>query len=364
MHQEIEIINPLNYPGWDELVLTTKNYSFFHSSAWARVLHESYGYKPLYFTSIVNGRVLALIPVMEIKSLLTGKRAVSLPFTDHCEPIFAATSLRSSEGCETISKHCREEEILVSFLNNLIAYGKKATWKSLELRFGTSLSQQILPSYTCYGHTLDISRKDDEIFSTFRDSTKRNIKKAIKEGVKVGIFHSLKSVREFYRLNCMTRKEHGLPPQPYLFFENVYKHVLSKSKGMVVLASYGDSYIAGAIYFHFGERTIYKYGASCKEYQHLRANNLVMWEAIKWYLQNGYKSFCFGRTETENDGLLQFKRGWGTEEWTLNYYKYDIKNEIFVSGTPNLSGVHNKIFYNMPISLLKITGSLLYKHIG
>ena len=38
-------------------------------------------------------------------------------------------------------------------------------------------------------------------------------------------------------------------------------------KGFVILASHQDKVIAGAIYFHFGEKVIYKYGASNKCYQ-------------------------------------------------------------------------------------------------
>src|SRR3990172_8371413 len=95
---QLKVINPLDYPEWDKLLLSTRDYSFFHSSAWARVLHESYGYRPLYFTSIDNGILLSVIPIMEINSIFTGKRAVSLPFTDYCEPIITAMSLRASQG--------------------------------------------------------------------------------------------------------------------------------------------------------------------------------------------------------------------------------------------------------------------------
>src|SRR3990172_9478108 len=197
---QLKVINPLDNPEWDNLVLSTQDYSFFHSSAWARVLNESYGYRPLYFALIDDGRLLTSIPCMEIKSIITGKRAVCLPFTDYCEPVFPPALDKEGEGLENP---------LPAILNALISYGKKAEWKSLELRFGVSQLQQISPSYTYYGHTLDISGKEDEIYSTFRHSTKRNIKKAIKEGVKIRILNSLDSISEFYRLNCITRKEHA-----------------------------------------------------------------------------------------------------------------------------------------------------------
>ena len=53
----LEIVDPLEIPDWDALVLATGKASFFHSSAWARILYESYGYKPLYFASFKGGNL-------------------------------------------------------------------------------------------------------------------------------------------------------------------------------------------------------------------------------------------------------------------------------------------------------------------
>ena len=261
-------------------------------------------------------------------------------------------------------------------MNFIIEYGEKAGWKYLEFRGDYNIipyfltrnlqpeTWNIIPYITYLGHTLNLSDKEDQIFSSFRDSTKRNIKKANKEGVKVKIFHSWESVKEFYRLNSITRKEHGLPPQPFSFFKKIYDHIILKNLGMVVLASLDQKNVAGAIYLHFGKKAVYKYGASDKRFQNLRANNLVMWEAIKWYSQNAYKSLCFGRTEPENQGLIQFKSGWGTTEQPIHYYRYDLRKEAFVSAASKVTGFHNKIFKNLPIPILNKIGALLYKHVG
>lgn len=318
---------------------------------------------------------------------MTGKRGVSLPFTDYCELII------------------NDKDSFQAALDRLIEYGKKARWKSIELRTGNSLPNEISPSSFYYGHILELSKdktfmlqqatgnienpsmvalprgapsispplvkggkgglsNEKKIFSSFRDSTKRNIKKAIGAGVKVKILSSLESVKEFYRLNCITRRDHGIPPQPYSFFKNIYEHIIAKNFGIVVLASFQNSIFAGAVYFHLGDKALFKYGASEKKYQHLRANNLVMWEAIKYYCQDGYKSLNFGRTEPENKGLLQFKSGWGAKEHVINYYKYDFKKRAFVQNSSRVTGFHNKIFKNMPIPVLNVVGSILYKHMG
>jgi lipid II:glycine glycyltransferase (peptidoglycan interpeptide bridge formation enzyme) len=293
-----------------------------------------------------NGKLQALVPVMQVNSFLTGKRGVSIPFTDYSDAII-------NNG--------------ISFKNlfdQLTQYGENHGWKSFELRGGQSLPLLSETSSTYSRHILNLSENEDEIFSGFKASTRRNIKRAIKKGGKVEVCRTLDSIQEFHRLNCMTRKRHGLPPQPFHFFQKVYEHIISQKLGFVVLASYEKTFVAGAVFFHFGENAFFKYGASDKNFHYLRPNNLIMWEAIKWFSKNGYKSICFGRTEPENKGLRRFKAGWGAKEGEEKYYKYDLKKGSFVSGSSRVSGFHNKIFRNMPLPILKKVGSILYKHVG
>lgn len=343
---DLQILNPLDIPNWDDLVLATGQASFFHSSAWARVLHESYGYKPIYFCSFENGKLSSLMPVMQVNSWITGKRGVSLPFTDYCEPILQE-NLSSPE-----------------LLDDIIRSGRQRGWKYFELRGnGLQLSDtQVSSSYLL--HTLDLEREADKIFRTFRKGTKSAIKKAEKEDIEIRICNSEESIIEFYKLNCITRKSHGLPPQPRGFFKNVYRHILKSGLGIVILALYRGEPIAGAVFFHFGEKAMYKYGASKREYQDLRANNLIVWRAIKYYLEKGCNKFCFGRTERENEGLRTFKNGWGAEETVLEYYKYDMKRKAFQREDTAMNGLTNKVFAHTPIGILRLLGRLLYRHVG
>jgi hypothetical protein len=346
MNTPIEIVNPITFPNWDELLLSTPGYSFFHTSTWARVLSESYGFAPLYFTIIENGRLRTLVPVMEVKSILTGKRGVSLPFTDYCEPIID------------------NEFSFQEMLDNILTYGKQKGWKYLELRGGGHLLSGVQPCANYLWHTLDLKRSSDAIFRTFRKGTKSAIKKAEKEPFEIRVGRSEDSIIEFYRLNCVTRKYHGLPPQPQSFFRATYRHILKQGLGMVILASYRGTDIAGSVFFHFGDKAVYKYGASRREFQDLRANNLIIWKAINYCLEKGCTHFCFGRTERENEGLRIFKNGWGTQEHAMNYYKYDLGQARFIPGQNRVSKFQNMVFGKMPIPLLKIIGTVGYKHVG
>ncbi len=81
--------------------------------------------------------------------------------------------------------------------------------------------------------------------------------------------------------------------------------------------------IAAAIFFRFGRNALYKYGASDKRFQALRANNLVMWQGIQFLARNGAEKLHFGRTEQENEGLRRFKLSWNTQEETIDYFRID-----------------------------------------
>jgi len=89
-----------------------------------------------------------------------------------------------------------------------------------------------------------------------------------------------------------------------------------------------------------------------------------MWEAIKYYSSEGFKSFCFGRTEPDNEGLRKFKLGWGTTEEVLNTYRYNFTTNNFVSVKTKTAGLHNKFFNRAPLPVLKVFGLILYKHFG
>jgi len=346
MLSDLKIINPLELQNWDELILQHPDYSFFHTSAWAKVLMETYNYRPHYLMVEEDGVLKAALPLMEVNSWLTGNRAVSLPFSDYCVPL-VTEGVNFNQLFDEMIKFCKEEKL-----------------KYLELRGWEEFLNKDVSSTHLLSHYLNLERKEDELFSTFRKGTKSSIKKSQREGVTVKIDNSLTSVEDFYKMNCVTRKKHGLPPQPLVFFKNLYKYIISKDLGFISLGQYKGKSVAGAIYLKFGKKMLYKYSASYPDYLYLNANNLVMWESLKYCIEKGFKELCFGITEPRNEGLRRYKLGWGTAEEVLNTYRYNITTNNFVSVKTKTAGLHNIFFNKAPLPALKIFGSLLYRHFG
>ena len=275
----IQWVNPAGDPAWDARLARHEQHSFFHSAAWARVLEGTYGFQPLYLTRDEADEAPSLWPLMEVESWLTGRRGVALPFTDDCAPLF---SRRNPPG-ELVQK--------------VIDFGKARAWKHVEFRGGKELFEGVSPSVSFHGHTLDLLGDEPALFARLESSVRRAVRKAEKEGVTVEITRDLEAVRTFYALHCETRRKHGTPPQPFGFFARIHEHIMSRNLGTVAVAKHLGNPVAANVYFYSGGGAIYKYGASDERFQHLRASNLVMWEAIKWHARNGARhSMNMGRT--------------------------------------------------------------------
>src|SRR5688572_5900388 len=82
-----QMVDPLAVADWDSQIGGLPGASFFYTSAWARTIEGTYGYKPLYLVKTEGGNLRGLLPIMEVDSWLTGKRGISLPFSDECAAI-------------------------------------------------------------------------------------------------------------------------------------------------------------------------------------------------------------------------------------------------------------------------------------
>lgn len=341
----IKIINPIDFHNWNEQIADLPGSTIFHTSNWTRVLTDSYSYKPRYFCTLSKGKLQNVIPIMEISSPFTGKRGVSLPFSDRVDPIV--------DDLATFKK----------IFESIVKFGTSNGWESITFRGGDKFfrSDQSFEFYI--NSFIQINGSQQNLFNKFKSSTRRNIKKAEASDLKTTVSVTEESVKSFYRLNCLSRKGHGLPPQPFRFFKNIYQYLIDQKKGFVCLSTYENKPVSGVFFLHFNRKAFYKYGASDKRFLHLRPNNLSMWHALKECLKDNIEFIDLGRSEAQHQGLIQYKRGWNAKEEKINYYKYNIKENNFLSKKPNLY-FSNKIFKHFPVSLLKAIGSILYRHVG
>src|SRR5271156_87558 len=168
----VHTLSPLSDPRWDDLVAHHPKASIFHERAWLEALRRTYGYEPVVFTTssptteLKNGLLFC-----DVHSWLTGRRLVSLPFSDHCELVCDST--------EEIQSLIRHSQTAVD----------SRRWRYLEVRptdeeFGeTGVQLGLQPIGRYFLHVMDLRPSIDGLFRSLdKDSVQRRVKRAERAG--------------------------------------------------------------------------------------------------------------------------------------------------------------------------------------
>ena len=340
------LVNPLRHPGWDSLLAAHGQSSIFHGAAWARVLCETYGHQPFYIAQFEGKRLTGLLPVMEVASRVTGRRGVSLPFTDHCASLH-------TEGCQASSLY-----------RAATACGQRRQWKFLECRGADAAWEGSAPSLSFYSHVIDLAVGPRRLGKNLDGSLRRGVRRAEESGLRVSFENGTGAMRAFYTLHGGTRRRHGLPPQPWRFFQNIQRHLIETGQGFIAMVRLEQQPLAAGVFFWQGRKAFYKFGASDYGFQQTRPNNLMMWSAMRHCAERGLHSLNLGRTSLSHDGLRRFKLALGASEEKVQYGKYDFGSKQFVVDVDGVEGWFNRVFAALPMPVLRLAGSILYPHLS
>jgi len=347
----VQVIDPRVSPVWDEFVAQQAEGSVFHSTAWARVLLETYHYQPRYYVlTDASGDILAGVPLLLVNSRLTGRRLVGLPFSDMCPPLVR-------DGCDPSPL---VEAILQDAESDHLSYVEMRGSSPLLLHNGG------FQEASCFTrHVIPLDKSLEELEVGFHSSARRGMKKAVREGVSVHSATGPEDMRRFYRLYVTTRRKHGVVPAPYRFFEKIQAHLLAAGSGCLLLAERQDRLIAADLLLWHGKRLFYKFNVSDPQFLEQRPNNLLMWEAIRLGKELGCSTFDLGRSEADNEGLHRFKSLWASEASPLPYYYYPTVRGF---ATEDGRGIKRLLMAAavrfLPRPLLPRAGALLYRHLG
>ncbi len=133
----------------------------------------------------------------------------------------------------------------------------------------------------------------------------------------------------------------------------------------LLLAELDGKAIAGIVLFKFKNVVSYEIGASIPKYLPVRPNHLLLWRAIEMACSTGYHYFDFGKTPPENQGLMEFKRRWGTKMYDIPYFYYpEIKGMMSFEQNDLKHKFIRSLMRHMPLTLAKVMGKIAYHHLG
>jgi len=341
-------INPLLDNRWPKFVEQHPNSSVFHTIGWLRALRATYGYEPVAVTtSAPSEKLTNALLFCAVRSVLTGYRLVSLPFSDHCEPL-----VENVHQLRTIYLH-------------LETLRKTQRWRFAELRTsGALLSAEdgLRPCAVYRWHRLDLRPSLDDLYRGFHKSCiRRRICHADHQGLRYEDGRNERLVRAFYDLLVLSRSRKHLPPQPVEWFQNL---VSCMGKDVSIRVAFkGDQPIAGILTMNHMNKMYYKYGGSDARFNSLGATPMLLWKAIQAAKLVGMEELDLGRSELDNPGLIKFKERWGAHSVSLTHWRGPA--DVVSPGLERLKiRLATTVCARAPRKMLILMGRLLYRHVG
>ncbi len=344
-----------NDPRWDAFVTEHQYGWLYHLSGWKRVLDSSFDHmKGHYFVLLDREQTIrAALPVYEVKSVLTGKRLVSIPFATLFDPL-VSTSEEFNQLFAAVLGH---------FDNGFRS--------RIEIRSQHSSSlikeDRLRCSRFYKHHYLDLHLPPELLRKKFhRSCIRQRISRAEKSNIQLKTGTVEADLKSYYRLHMRTRRNVGRPTQPYGFFKAIWKNFYPAGQLTLLLAEKDSLPIAGMILFKFKDRVSAEFAAHNERYRDLSPNHFLFWESIKLAYQEGYKFFDFGRTSPTNLPLMEFKERWGTEVVDLPGFHYTERHgsDPALEGESRTFKLMSKVCHMAPESLQPLIGNFCYRHLG
>ena len=137
---------------------------------------------------------------------------------------------------------------------------------------------------------VDLTPDPGTILTRMRKSTRRNIARSQRDGVTVrkGTEADLPTV---FRLLKETAKRAGFSERSLDYYQEEWNALGCAGQLNILLAEYDEKIIAMSMDAIFGNRAASLHGASLQEYNHLKANDLLIWEFMQHARSQGCVSY-------------------------------------------------------------------------
>lgn len=159
------------------------------------------------------------------------------------------------------------------------------------------------------GFEVDLTRSEDDLWSSMSSACRRCIRKAEKSGVAVEVASDAGFVHEYYeQLKDVFAKQGLVPTYPKTRVAALVKHLLPAGHLLLLRARDPNGVcIATGIFPAANDFMFFWGGASLRSGQILRPNEAVQWAAMRFWSERGIRAYDMG-------GGGEYKRKYGGRE--------------------------------------------------
>lgn len=326
---------------WNRYVSGHPQGSFFHLTAWMRVMERTYGYVSHYFYAVRGGRIVGVAPLFAVSNWVSGRCLISLPFA-----VYGGL--------------CADDPQVEAALRNEVerlAYHLDVQYLELRNRAGANRpGYHTISRYSTF--TLPLVSDTEALYKALPKDIRYMIRKGEKAGLRV--VHGRNQLDTFYNLLTINLRRLGTPAFPQTLFENLLREYAGRVEISVVYR--GEKALAAGMSFFFRDSVQPYYIGSLEEAKALAANNFLWWELMKLGAQSGCSVFDFGRSKN-GSGNYDFKKKWNPRIEQLGYQIQLIRGKE----VPNLSPLNSKfqlatsIWKRLPIGVTRTFGPRLVR---
>lgn len=338
---------------WDAFINKQKNSSVFHLWGWREVI--SIYNNERYNLMVKDGKnIVGVLPLIFIKSLIFGKKIISMPFCEYGGPLI---NRKEKEALRLILKQAKKiaKEKNVEYIE--FRGVPKEIVKDIEKEGFNPLGKN-------FTFTLDLTDGIEKIWNNLEKGRVRTgVRKAEREGVVLCEVKKEKEMESYYKIWLNTQKRHGTPTHSIKLFKTMFREFHPKNM-RVFLAKYEGKDIGGIILFPQGGKVLYWSSVVLSKYRRLDSQTFLVWKAIEWSVKNGYKIFDFGRTRKDTS-IYFYKKAFNAKEEPLNDYILFLgKPQELVDPDQFKFKIASKLWSKVPMPVARIIGPRIVSAIG
>lgn len=282
---------------WDGFVRQQAGWTHFHLYGWRRIYEEVHRHECLYLEARDEAQCLvAVLPLVRVKSLLFGHYLISLPAVNYGGPLGSVEGVRA----------------LVAWA---VERARADGVKLLELRSRGELPLDLPASHRKITVVLDLPATPEQLMKSFESKLRSQVRRPAKEGVTYRFGPD--QVGPFFEVFARHMRDLGTPTQPRRLFERIAEVFPDAWFGTAWL---GEQPIAGGAGFRWGNEFEMTWASSLYQHQKIAANMGLYWAFMERAIAEGVTLFNFGRC-SPGAGTHRFKKQWGSRDEPLWWYQ-------------------------------------------
>ena len=338
----IKFLEPVDHQRWDQFVEASDTATFFHLSAWQRVIQQAFSHKTYYVYAEQEGEISGILPLVHVKSLLFGNTLISNAFC-----VYGGIVASNDQAFQELQNYAQKlaRELGVDCLEMRNRQQQHPDWPHKQL-------------YVTFRKELDSDHEKN------MSAIPRKQRAMVRAGIKAGLSGVVDTnIDRFYQAYSVSVRNLGTPVFPKHYFQ-LLKQVFADDCEILTIEHEGRL-VASVMSFYFKDEVLPYYGGGTDLARDLKGNDFMYWEVMHRAVDKGCKVFDFGRSK-EGTGSYRFKKHWGFEPEPL-FYEIDL---VKAQQIPEINPLNPKYQFfiaawkRLPLPVSQLVGPWLAKDLG